>query len=523
MRKRLALLTLLLLFLPSCTADLWGNYDAYLSPTPTATATASVAALPATLTPAPPTPTAEQPTDEATPTVQPSLEETPSLTPAPALTSVLYLSQSGDSLETVAAHFKVAVESVSYSGDNLPTGFLSPGTPLVIQVPEGEIPTSPSILLLPDSEVIYSPSTVDFDVDDYVAAAGGELSTYREWMTITGWTSGAQVIQRISYESSINPRLLLGLLQYHSGWVQGDPLPGVDEDLLLGYDQPLYHGIYQQMRLAVQDLAAGYYGWRRGNLTELTFADGTTLRISPGLNAGTVALQYYFARRLDQTEWLAAIDPQTGFVALHEEMFGDPWLRADAVEPLITSIQRQPEFSLPFEVGRLWSLTGGPHPAWEQERVYAAIDFAPAMAVSGCVESTDWVVAIAPGLIVRSGGGYVILDLDGDGYEQTGWVVLYMHIATKNRIAAGTWVDAGDHIGHPSCEGGVATGTHLHIARKYNGEWIGAGGPLPFTLSGWTAHYGAAAYRGTLTNDGLTITASTTGTHEAQLTRQPGD
>ena len=40
-------------------------------------------------------------------------------------------------------------------------------------------------------------------------------------------------------------------------------------------------------------------------------------------------------------------------------------------------------------------------------------------------------------------------------------------------------VQAGDPLGHPSCEGGNVTGTHVHLARKFNGEWIGAGGRMP--------------------------------------------
>jgi murein DD-endopeptidase MepM/ murein hydrolase activator NlpD len=113
--------------------------------------------------------------------------------------------------------------------------------------------------------------------------------------------------------------------------------------------------------------------------------------------------------------------------------------------------------------------------------------------------------------------------LNGDGFEQTGWVVLYQHIATKGRIPVGTWVNAGDRIGHPSCEGGLATGTHVHIARKYNGEWVSAGDPLPFVLSGWTAHAGDHLRQGTLTKGDQTITASSVGSHESQIIRQPGE
>jgi hypothetical protein len=130
---------------------------------------------------------------------------------------------------------------------------------------------------------------------------------------------------------------------------------------------------------------------------------------------------------------------------------------------------------------------------------------------------------MAPGVIVRSAEGYVVLDLDNDGYEETGWNVLYLHIATKDRIARGKVVNAGDRIGHPSCEGGEATGTHVHIARKYNGEWVAAGGPLPFVMSGYTAHAGNAPYKGTLTKGDLTITANQSASGNSHIIRKSNE
>jgi len=64
-----------------------------------------------------------------------------------------------------------------------------------------------------------------------------------------------------------------------------------------------------------------------------------------------------------------------------------------------------------------------------------------------------------------------------------------------------------DHFS-PSCEGGVSTGTHLHFARKYNGEWILADGPLPFNLDGWIAKESIVEYQGTLTRFTETVIAS---------------
>jgi hypothetical protein len=48
----------------------------------------------------------------------------------------------------------------------------------------------------------------------------------------------------------------------------------------------------------------------------------------------------------------------------------------------------------------------------------------------------------------------------------------------------------------------------VHIARKYNGEWMLADGPVPFDLEGWVAHNGAQTYLGTLTRFSQTVSAS---------------
>ena len=71
----------------------------------------------------------------------------------------------------------------------------------------------------------------------------------------------------------------------------------------------------------------------------------------------------------------------------------------------------------------------------------------------------------------------------------------------------GAVVKAGDRLGHPSCEGGEATSSHLHISRRYNGEWIAADGFAPFVMSGWTAHATQTPYKGTLTRGDRTITS----------------
>jgi murein DD-endopeptidase MepM/ murein hydrolase activator NlpD len=267
----------------------------------------------------------------------------------------------------------------------------------------------------------------------------------------------------------------------------------------------------------------GYYGWRTGTITEITFSDGTKLRLDPTLNAGTVALMYYFSRQHSLNEWLRIMDQTSGFASYYQSMFGDPWTRADRIGPLFPPAISQPEMDLPFETRSPWAFTGGPHAAWEHDGPLAALDFAPATEKTGCGVAQQWVLAAAPGLVVRSGHGIVVVDLDGDGSEQTGWNILYMHVANRDRMAKGQWVEKNDPIGHASCEGGISTGTHMHIARKYNGEWIAADGPISFVLSGWTAVSGEKPYEGSLIKDNRVITADVYGQLRAVIYREDGE
>jgi LasA protease len=472
---------------------------------PAATARVSSATLP--------DPMAVGPTDTPTPTLAPALE----LHSKP----ILYYTQAADTLPVVAQRFGVEPSEIQ-STDPIPdSAYLTPGQLLLIPQRLGS--TTSSQRLIPDSEVIFSPSATNFDISSFVKNAGGRLGTQREWLKSAGIISGAELIQRVATDNSMNPRLLLSLLEYESGWVFGKPASQEEVDYPLSFKNPGKKGLYNQLMWAVDQLSIGYYAYREGRLTEIRLPDGSIARLAPDLNAGTVALQYFFAQLYQGQEWLDVLDPETGFPALHTRIFGDPWQRAQLVEPLFPTGIEQVPLNLPFERNQTWSFTGGPHGAWDADGPYAALDFAPGSNSPGCQKSNAWVLAAATGLVIRSGNGVVVLDIDGDGRQETGWVLVYTHVASENAIPVGSWVDRGNRLGNPSCEGGIATGTHVHIARKFNGEWIPAYGPLPFNLGGWIAGYGGAAYKGTLTRDGVVVKACTCSNAQTFITRTEND
>lgn len=427
-----------------------------------------------------------------------------------------YVTQPGDTLSALALRFEVPSEQIIELQQFPPDLLLTTGLGLTIPHVLSEVPNS--TLLLPDSEVVYSPASMNFSIERTIRERGGYLSTYTEMVDGERLT-GAQIVSRVANETSINPALLLAVLDYRSGWVSGSPSAGSSTQYPIGFYAPDFDGLHKELTLTARQLTIGYYGWRSGKVVEVEFANHTRLRISPLVNPGTAALQYLFAKLYSPAEWQAELYDPGRFLADYQVQYGDHWQRAAAVGPLLPDGLTQPEIELPFPPNETWTMTGGPHAAWGVGSPWGGLDFAPASVEKGCTVSAFWTTAAAPGLVLRSERGQVILDLDGDGFEQTGWVLLYMHVAQKDRVAPGTYVNQDDRIGHPSCEGGFSTGTHVHISRKYNGEWLSAGAPVPFVLSGWQAWPGSRAYSGSLTKGDQIVTSRQDGTRTSIISR----
>ena len=357
--------------------------------------------------------------------------------------------------------------------------------------------------IIPDSELVYGPVSSTLDVAAFVKAQGGYLSRYTEVVDDVT-LNGAQIVDTLAKEYSVNPRLLLAILEYQSGWVSKSHPGQLGITYPFGLVEENHKGLYKQLSWAANELNRGFYLWGVNALSFTQLSDGNLVTFPATLNAGTVSLQRFFALMDNASAWSTAVS-ENGLYATFTSLFGLPFDLA--VEPLLPANLSQPHLALPFYAGDVWSFTGGPHSAWGDGAAWAALDFAPPGDAFGCYSTDIWETAVAAGVIARSENGEVVLDLDGDGLEQTGWTILYMHVAAKDRIALGVKVNAGDRIGHPSCEGGVSNGTHLHLARRYNGVWIAADGNLPFILDNWISQGTGVEYDGTMTRGGQIVTA----------------
>lgn len=510
---RPTLLALLLLTLTACQPpDLDEiTIQVTLMSTADAPATAIIAGVDAA-TAAPNSPTQTAPTTAtSTPTprvprvplpTRASYSGTPTPDPPHPQADAAYLEhivQAGETLATIAQLHNLTLDELLALNALSTLDLIYVGQALRISAAPQAI--GPTQKLIPDSEVVYGPTAVDTDIERIVKAYNGHLLRLQD--EVEGrLLSGVEVLNLVAIRFSIHPRLLLAMLEYRTGWVSQSQ-PSVSGNYFMGNGRPGYEGLYLQMAWAANEINAGFYGRAEGGQSAIFLAgDETRIAFHPEINHGTAAVQRWLGAHDSATydTWLR--DTSTaGFYATYNRLFGNPF--GYTFEPLWPNKLRQPTLQLPFQPDVPWYYTGGPHGGWAGGSAWAALDFAPDKDQRGCYVSETWATAVADGLISYSDFGGILLDLDGDGDIGTGWVIVYWHIDDLERIPAGEPVKAGQPLGHASCEGGYSNGTHIHIARRYNGRWVAADGDTPFNMDGWVSQGLGQEYDGLLVRDDI--------------------
>ena len=279
---------------------------------------------------------------------------TPFDTPTPDPTRVvddagteLYIVQDGDTFSGVAAEFGTTPEEIAQTNGLTTLSMIHPGDPL--NVPLKLDRAGPSAKLIPDSELVYSPGTIDFDIAAFIDSSSGYLKTYTE--KVDGVTlTGAEIVQLVAEQFSVNPRLLLALLEYRGEWLSSRT-PNADQQAYpLGYRNAGYQGLYLQLGRTANRLNDGYYGWKSRGARTVRLQDYSRARIASGLNAGTVGLQTMLAADRTYDQWLKEARPD-GFMRTYQKWFGEPLQYAKSILP--TDL-KQPELTLPWTRGETW-------------------------------------------------------------------------------------------------------------------------------------------------------------------------
>ncbi len=429
---------------------------------------------------------------------------------------ILHTIEEGDTLSSIAEQYEISMAELMALNQISNSDFIILGQTLRIPGPEFESLVSPSFEIIPDSELVYGPASKSFDTQSFVEQAGGYLLSYEEEVEGTP-LSGSDIVQLVTDRHSVNPKLLLAALEYQSGWLTNSQ--PAETTYMMGNLEEDSEGLYKQLSWAANLLNWGFYGRAEGGITSFTVNEEIPASFAEDISFGTSGVQYYLASRYDinYESWLVDVGP-LGLFDTYNRLFGDPFV--NEVVPLIPDDLAQPDFALPWANGETWYFTGGPHGGWNTGSAWAALDFVPPNQESGCSPSESWATAVADGVVSRSGHGAVVLDLDGDGYSGTGWAVTYMHLANPDRAPVGTSLNTGDPLGHPGCEGGFTNGTHVHLARTYNGRWIAADGGLPYDLAGWISQGEGFEYNGSLVREGIAKTADIYHTENNAITAE---
>jgi len=356
--------------------------------------------------------------------------------------------------------------------------------------------------LVSDGQFVWGPNVGDFDLTAFLQERGSPLASLANAVEVNAAYYG------------INPRVLLAVLETRYGLVTALPDGMADAGLIALIEdtsQTLHNAFYDHLY---------QWGSRAGNAAAdtppaIALADGASLQIADGTSSGSYAVAA--ALGTDQTpasaDTLLAADAAGGFEAVFIELFPgvDPLDASNDINP--SSLPPDDLLQFPFPLDSAWRFSG--------VHSWAGGDYGSDR--SSMDFSTTWsnfpnfpyknTVAAAGGnaRIITPYAGHLPcwVEIDHGG----GWTTSYYHLrnigSTSGSIGNLSRNQLIGAIGTETCNGGFASGAHVHFTLWYNGALFDLDG---VKLSGWTVHVDWAAQgddtynSGYIERDGVTLT-----------------
>ncbi len=147
-----------------------------------------------------------------------------------------YTAQSGDTLPALAARFNTSVDEIRAANPFIPEDAttMPPGMPMKIPIYYLALWASP-YQIIPDHAFVNSPTAIGFNTAAFVASQAGWLKNYREYAG-GEWRSGAGIVDYVATNFSLNPRLLLAILEYQAQALSDPDSP--ESPYVLGLQRP---------------------------------------------------------------------------------------------------------------------------------------------------------------------------------------------------------------------------------------------------------------------------------------------
>jgi len=155
----------------------------------------------------------------------------------------LHTVSAGETLNSIAQQYNISLDVVLSLNELTAADYVFAGQQL--RIPTAAAQVGPSFKIIPDGELIYGPSAQGFDVRRFVSQfANGRLLTYQETVE-DRLLAGPEIVSLVAHRYSVNPRLLLAILEHRSGWVTQSNNPNTPYPV--GYAKQTATGLYKQL------------------------------------------------------------------------------------------------------------------------------------------------------------------------------------------------------------------------------------------------------------------------------------
>ncbi|NTW04180.1 MAG: M23 family metallopeptidase, partial [Oscillochloris sp.] len=288
--------------------------------------------------------------------------------------------------------------------------------------------------------------------------------------------SFTDVLVGISSLYSINPKLLLALMELHSGLVTSGSSANFSS--AMGYQNDGRLGLYSQLRWAAREIRYAMRDYALRSPTDppppLVFADNSRQEVSAEISLS----RYVLARVLAPTTSPGGLGWYLeSLTTTYAHLFGDP-----RTPPSDWPAPAQPFLSRPMVTpapvtsffdhdSPFLRQNGSLETYWGRQETDIAFAYDGHTGWDYAMSPPDQVLAAADGTVIFAGNSddgcatparAVIID-HGNGYR-----TLYWHLAQVS-IEAGQQVAAGSVVGIAG-ESGCANGAHLHFQVQYLGR-----------------------------------------------------
>ncbi|MCA9881938.1 MAG: LysM peptidoglycan-binding domain-containing protein, partial [Anaerolineae bacterium] len=183
-----------------------------------------------------------------------------------------HIVQAGETLSIIADRYNITVDALLAENDLINPDIISVGQ--LLNLPAIPTEQTNSFVILPDSLFVRGPQSIGFNVRDFIAQQPGYIrqatddvrSSLDNGIEQFDTLDAASIVERVAIENSIDPRLLLAVLEYRAGWLSNvqpqealltSPVISLEDSG--GIDRM---GLYKQLGWVANELSRGYYGYK---------------------------------------------------------------------------------------------------------------------------------------------------------------------------------------------------------------------------------------------------------------------